>query len=85
MEPSPIGDSRPVYIDEAEVEALRLVDLEGLYQEEAGMSMNVSRGTVWRLLTEARRKVILALFEGRPLIIGEIDESLQERSNLDDL
>ena len=78
MDPVPVGDSSPVYIDEAEVEALRLVDLEGQYQEDAGIAMNVSRGTVWRLLTEARRKVIQALFEGRPLIIGKIPEILDE-------
>lgn len=78
MDPVPVGDSKPVYIDEAEVEALRLVDLEGQYQEEAGMSMNVSRGTVWRLLTEARRKVIQALFEGRPLIIGQIADNIED-------
>ena len=59
-----------VHIDAAEIEALRLVDLEDLYQEAAGQSMEVSRGTVWRLLQSGRRKVIRAIMEGRPLIIG---------------
>jgi len=54
-------------IEPAEVEALRLVDLEGLSQEEAGKEMGVSRGTVWRLLQSARRKVAQALTEARPL------------------
>jgi len=47
----------------------RLVDLEGLSQEEAGTKMGISRGTVWRLLQSARRKTAQALTEGRPLQI----------------
>ena len=70
MNPEPQADIRPVYIDPAEAEVLRLVDLEGMYQEDAGDAMGVSRGTVWRLLESARRKVVASLFEGRPLIIG---------------
>jgi predicted DNA-binding protein (UPF0251 family) len=70
MNPEPQADARPVYIDPAEAEVLRLVDLEGMYQEDAGDAMGVSRGTVWRLLESARRKVVASLFEGRPLIIG---------------
>jgi len=55
----------PVTLEAAEIEALRLVDLEGLSQEEAGTRMGVSRGTIWRLLQEARRKTAAALSEGR--------------------
>jgi predicted DNA-binding protein (UPF0251 family) len=57
----------PILIENAELEALRLVDLEDLSQEEAGARMGVSRGTVWRLLKEARRKVTQALTEGREI------------------
>jgi len=52
-----------------EFEALRLVDYEGLTQEEAGRRMGISRGTVWRALTSARKKVAQMLVEGRELII----------------
>lgn len=58
-----------IAIEPAEVEALRLADLEGLSQEQAGTKMGVSRGTIWRLLQSARRKVAQALTEGRPLIV----------------
>jgi predicted DNA-binding protein (UPF0251 family) len=58
-----------VVIEVAELEALRLVDLEGLSQEEAGKRMGVSRGTIWRLLQEARRKTVSALSEGRQIVI----------------
>jgi len=64
------GKPDPVYLEPDELEALRLVDLEGLSQEEAGERMGVSRGTVWRLLQSARRKTAQALSEGRPIRIG---------------
>jgi len=54
-----------------ELEALRLVDLEGLSQDEAGARMGVSRGTIWRLLQSARKKVARSLTEGRPLFITQ--------------
>ena len=57
----------PVHLEPAELEALRLVDLVGLSQEEAGERMGISRGTVWRLLQSARKKVAQALTEGRPI------------------
>jgi len=58
-----------VVLDGAELEVMRLVDLEGLSQEEAGAKMGVSRGTIWRLLQEARRKTAAALSEGRRIDI----------------
>jgi predicted DNA-binding protein (UPF0251 family) len=78
MEPSPLVASEPLFLDHAEAEVLRLVDLEGLYQEDAGAEMGLSRGTVWRLLASARQKVIRAIFEGRPLVIGHVDEDKYE-------
>jgi len=57
----------PIYLEPAELEVLRLVDLEGLSQEEAGEKMGISRGTIWRLLQSAREKVARALTEGRPI------------------
>jgi predicted DNA-binding protein (UPF0251 family) len=67
--PQPATTDNPLSIEQAEIEALRLVDLEGLSQEEAGTKMGVSRGTIWRLLQSARRKVAQALTEGRPLTV----------------
>ncbi|MFX1519367.1 MAG: DUF134 domain-containing protein [Promethearchaeota archaeon] len=59
----------PIFLTIAELEVLRLVDLEGMMQEEAGAQMGVSRGTIWRLLQSARSKVAQMLTEGRELII----------------
>jgi len=74
MAPEPRGSNEPIYIDLAEVEVLRLVDLEGMYQEQAGAEMGVSRGTIWRLLVSAREKVTRSIFEGRSLIVGLKEE-----------
>ena len=50
-----------------ELEALRLADLEGLYQEEAAERMGISRATFQRILSHAHRQVALALVEGHAL------------------
>ncbi len=67
--PKPGSRKPPVMLEPAELEAMRLVDLEGLSQEEAGERMGVSRGTVWRLLQSARQKVITVIVQGRALDI----------------
>jgi len=66
--PNPPRNLEPISLEMAELEAFRLVDLEGLSQEEAGQRMGVSRGTVWRLVQSARKKTAQALSEGRPLL-----------------
>jgi len=57
-----------------EAEALRLADLEGLYQEAAARSMGVSRQTFGRIVESARRKTADAILNGKALRIegGEI-------------
>jgi predicted DNA-binding protein (UPF0251 family) len=69
--PEPKINSKFISIEPAEVEALRLVDLEGLSQEDAGIEMGVSRGTIWRFLQSGRKKVIQALTEGRSLAVTD--------------
>ncbi len=50
-----------------EVEALRLADLNGFYQEQAAEQMKISRPTFSRIVEEARRKVADALIHGKAL------------------
>jgi uncharacterized protein len=50
-----------------ELEALRLADLNGLYQEMAGPKMNISRSAFARILESARRKIADALVHGKCL------------------
>src|SRR3989304_10046467 len=54
-----------------EFEAIRLADLEGLYQEQAAERMSVSRPTFGRILASAHRKVAEALTHGKSLKIEE--------------
>lgn len=69
--PSDIGARKgAIVMNFDELEALRLVDYLGLTQEEASEKMGISRGTVWRCLDRARRKLVAMLVEGRELVIG---------------
>jgi predicted DNA-binding protein (UPF0251 family) len=54
-------------IDEAE--AIRLADLEGLYQADAARKMNVSRQTFGRIVDSAHKKIADALVNGKALAI----------------
>ncbi|MFN3739105.1 MAG: DUF134 domain-containing protein [Thermodesulfovibrionales bacterium] len=51
-----------------ELEALRLCYKECLTQEEAGKKMGISRGTVQRLLSSARKKIASAFSECKGII-----------------
>ncbi len=70
---TPLQELQQISIQQDELEALRLCDYQGLFQEQAGERMGVSRGTVQRILTSARRKVAEALSTGSALVI-EVDE-----------
>ena len=50
-----------------ELEAVRLADLNGLYQEKAAPKMDISRSAFARILESARRKIADALVHGKSL------------------
>ena len=52
-----------------ELEALRLADHEGLYQEQAAQMMRVSRQTFGRIVESAHRKIADALINGKAVRI----------------
>ncbi|HMZ31589.1 MAG: DUF134 domain-containing protein [Methanoregulaceae archaeon] len=60
-----------------ELELLKLVDLNGLEQEEAGAIIGVSRRTVWKDLHEARRKVADALIHGKKIEIAGCERRIE--------
>jgi uncharacterized protein len=66
---TPLRDLDKVSIGHDEMEAMFLCDSEGLTQEEAGNRMGVSRGTVQRLLAQARKKTIEAVVLGKALFV----------------
>jgi uncharacterized protein len=65
----PLRQLKTISLLHEELEALRLVDLEGQYQAQAALQMNISRSTLQRIVTEARTKVVRALTEGAALHI----------------
>jgi len=67
----PVPQGEPVYINPDELEAFKLVYYENLKQEEAASRMGVSRGTLWRCLESARKKIATALVEQRALVLVE--------------
>jgi predicted DNA-binding protein (UPF0251 family) len=64
--PAGLSDSeqKTVILTIEELEAIRLVDLEGMYQQEAALEMGVSRKTLWNDLKSGRKKVAEALING---------------------
>ena len=65
----PMSELEETNITLEELEALRLVDLEGLYQVEAAGRMGVSRQTIQRMITGARAKLVGAILDGKALRI----------------
>ena len=52
-----------------EFEAIRLMDWEGLRQEECAAQMDVARTTVQAIYSSARKKIASCLVNGRKLVI----------------
>ncbi len=64
----PMSEVKQILLSRDELEALKLCDLDDLTQEEAGAKMGVSRGTIQRILSAARKKVALALARGGAIV-----------------
>jgi predicted DNA-binding protein (UPF0251 family) len=60
-----------------EIEAIRLADLEGLYQVDAAARMGISRQTFGNIIARAHKKVATALLGGKALRIASVGESIQ--------
>ena len=65
--PADVLDQIRLTVDE--LEAIRLADFEGLYQEQAAEKMNVSRQTFGRIIDAAHKKVAEALVMGKSIVI----------------
>jgi predicted DNA-binding protein (UPF0251 family) len=63
----PVHDLETVSLSKDELEAVRLADLEGLYQEDAANKMEVSRPTFGRILNSARNKIADAIINGKTI------------------
>jgi len=70
---TPLTELKQIVLHRDELEALRLCDSVGMTQEEAGQSMGVSRGTIQRIITVARKKSAQALTEGHALVFVDAE------------
>ncbi len=68
----PMKDLESVVLSIDEFEAVRLADLEGLYQEEAAQSMQISRQTFGRIIAEAHKKIADGLVNGKAIKIDNV-------------
>jgi predicted DNA-binding protein (UPF0251 family) len=59
-----------VVLTHDELEALRLVDMEAMYLEEAASRMEISRPTLSRLLEIARKKIVSAVICGKGIEVS---------------
>jgi len=65
----PLALLKNVTLTVDELEAIRLADFQGLYQERAAEEMNISRQTFGRIIESAHTKIADALVNGKALSI----------------
>ncbi|GAA5213611.1 DUF134 domain-containing protein [Corallincola platygyrae] len=69
----PMSELVQVALEPDELEAMRLVDLEGMQQMQAAEVMGVSRQTLANIVKSARHKVAGALIHGQALMMEKSD------------
>jgi len=65
----PLREMDEVRLTIDQMEAIRLADLEGFSQEEAGQKMGVSRATFGRIIQRAHHVVAEALIHGKAILL----------------
>jgi uncharacterized protein len=71
----PLVKLEEVLLSLEELEAVRLADHEALYHEEAAGRMSISRVTFGRILDSARKKIAVAIINGKALKIDSADDT----------
>lgn len=79
-----VNNSEFIIMTVEEYETIRLIDLEGLTQEECAERMEVARTTVQKIYSDARKKIAESIVNGCTLKIEGGDYKLydeRERGN----
>jgi predicted DNA-binding protein (UPF0251 family) len=63
-----------VVMEAEEMEAIRLADFEGLYQQECAERMGISRTTFSRIIERAHRKIADAFLHNKAISISKEDQ-----------
>ncbi|MFH0984910.1 MAG: DUF134 domain-containing protein [Candidatus Omnitrophota bacterium] len=66
----PLSELQETGLTLCEFEAIRLADLEGLYQEDAAKKMAISRQTFGNIIAAAHKKIADALVNSKALKIA---------------
>jgi len=72
----PITETEVIVITIDEYEVIRLIDLEGLNQEECAKRMEVARSTIQRMYEEVKRKIADSIVNGKAFKIEGGDYKL---------
>ena len=76
----PVSQLEEIVLTLDEFEAIRLADLDGLYQEEAAKMMNISRQTFGSIIESAHNKIANAIVNAKALkICGGIVKMMQKQ------
>jgi predicted DNA-binding protein (UPF0251 family) len=81
----PMRDLEEIELELDEIEALRLADLEDLYQADAAAKMGVSRQTFGNIIARAHKKVAAALLGGKALRIATVSKSVERLEAPDEI
>ena len=81
----PLADLSEVVLTMDELEAVRLADFEGIYQEAAAKRMNVSRQTFGNIIKSAHQKIADVLVNAKALRIeGGVVTMIEKRFHCND-
>ena len=67
----PVGELEEIILKSDELEAIKLADYDGLYQETAAEKMGISRQTFGNTIQAAHKKIADAIINAKALKIGE--------------